>query len=631
MILACNGITKAFGIDEILKDISFHINEKEKLAIVGVNGAGKSTLFKIITGQINADSGTVTLAKDTNMGYLSQHQDLISDNSIYDEMLSTKQDILLLEQKIRLLEHDMHSETGDALEVLLKTYSNLNHDFESKNGYAYKSEVTGILRGLGFMEEDFNRPINTLSGGQKTRIALGKLLISKPELLLLDEPTNHLDLPSIAWLENYLLNYQGSVILISHDRYFLDRIVSKIVEIENGKSICFNGNYTEYSKKKAQLMDAKMKEYYNNQREIKHQEEVIKKLKEFNREKSIKRAESREKLLNKMEVVERPLELNAKMRITLEPEEESGNDVLSVNNLAKAYNTPLFSNISFDIKRGERVALIGANGTGKTTILKIINGIIDADCGSVKLGSRVNIGYYDQEHNILDMDKTLFEEISDAYPHLTNTKIRNTLAAFLFTDDDVFKKISQLSGGERGRISLAKLMLSNANFLILDEPTNHLDLISKEILESALNSYTGTILYVSHDRFFINSTATRILDLENNSITNYIGNYDYYIEKKKEIITPTTATTHNAEPTANKLNWQQSKEQQAKERKRKNDLEKLEKNIENLETRIAQIDELLTCEDVYTDVPKLLALQKEKEGLDEELLQAYEQWETLSE
>ncbi len=631
MILACNGITKAFGIDEILKDISFHINEKEKLAIVGVNGAGKSTLFKIITGQINADSGTVTLAKDTNMGYLSQHQDLISDNSIYDEMLSTKQDILLLEQKIRLLEHNMHSETGDALEVLLKTYSNLNHDFESKNGYAYKSEVTGILRGLGFMEEDFNRPINTLSGGQKTRIALGKLLISKPELLLLDEPTNHLDLPSIAWLENYLLNYQGSVILISHDRYFLDRIVSKIVEIENGKSICFNGNYTEYSKKKAQLMDAKMKEYYNNQREIKHQEEVIKKLKEFNREKSIKRAESREKLLNKMEVVERPLELNAKMRITLEPEEESGNDVLSVNNLAKAYNTPLFSNISFDIKRGERVALIGANGTGKTTLLKIINGIIDADCGSVKLGSRVNIGYYDQEHNILDMDKTLFEEISDAYPHLTNTKIRNTLAAFLFTDDDVFKKISQLSGGERGRISLAKLMLSNANFLILDEPTNHLDLISKEILESALNSYTGTILYVSHDRFFINSTATRILDLENNSITNYIGNYDYYIEKKKEIITPTTATTHNAEPTANKLNWQQSKEQQAKERKRKNDLEKLEKNIENLETRIAQIDELLTCEDVYTDVPKLLALQKEKEGLDEELLQAYEQWETLSE
>ena len=515
----------------------------------------------------------------------------------------------------------MHSETGDALEVLLKTYSNLNHDFESKNGYAYKSEVTGILRGLGFMEEDFNRPINTLSGGQKTRIALGKLLISKPELLLLDEPTNHLDLPSIAWLENYLLNYQGSVILISHDRYFLDRIVSKIVEIENGKSICFNGNYTEYSKKKAQLMDAKMKEYYNNQREIKHQEEVIKKLKEFNREKSIKRAESREKLLNKMEVVER----------TLEPEEESGNDVLSVNNLAKAYNTPLFSNISFDIKRGERVALIGANGTGKTTILKIINGIIDADCGSVKLGSRVNIGYYDQEHNILDMGKTLFEEISDAYPHLTNTKIRNTLAAFLFTDDDVFKKISQLSGGERGRISLAKLMLSNANFLILDEPTNHLDLISKEILESALNSYTGTILYVSHDRFFINSTATRILDLENNSITNYIGNYDYYIEKKKEIITPTTATTHNAEPTANKLNWQQSKEQQAKERKRKNDLEKLEKNIEKLETRIAQIDELLTCEDVYTDVPKLLALQKEKEGLDEELLQAYEQWETLSE
>ncbi len=629
MILSCNNISKAFGIEDILKDISFHINEKEKMAIVGVNGAGKSTLFKIITGQLNADSGTVTIAKDTNMGYLSQHQDLVSDNSIYDEMLSTKNDILLLEQKIRLIEQEMQGVTGDQLEALLKTYSNLNHDYESKNGYAYKSEVTGILRGLGFTDEDFSRPVNTLSGGQKTRIALGKLLISKPELLLLDEPTNHLDLPSIAWLETYLLNYQGSVILISHDRYFLDRIVSKIVEIENGKSISFNGNYTEYSKKKAQLMDAKMKEYYNNQREIKHQEEVIKKLKEFNREKSIKRAESREKLLSKIEVVEKPLELNAKMRIKLEPLEESGNDVLSVSNLAKAYNTPLFSNISFEIKRGERVALIGANGTGKTTILKIINGIIDADCGELKLGSRVNIGYYDQEHNVLDMDKTLFEEISDAYPELTNTKIRNTLAAFLFTDDDVFKKISQLSGGEKGRVSLAKLMLSNANFLILDEPTNHLDLISKEILESALNSYTGTILYVSHDRFFINSTATRILELENCAVTNYIGNYDYYIEKKKDITVP-TATIAIEEPTANKLSWQQNKELQAKERKRKNDLEKVEKTINSLEKRISEIDELLSLEEVYTDVPKLLALQKEKEGLDEELLQAYEQWEILS-
>lgn len=533
MILSCNNISKSFGTDVIIKSCSFNIEDHEKAAIVGINGAGKSTLLKIITGIEPADTGLVTLAKDKTLGYLSQQQNLNSDNTIYDELLSVKQYILDMEAQLRSIENQMKSADDTALETLMKKYSDLNHEFELNNGYAYKSEITGVLKGLGFAEEDFTLNVNTLSGGQKTRVALGRLLLSKPDIILLDEPTNHLDMESISWLENYLLNYSGAVLIVAHDRYFLDKIISKIIELDNGNATVFSGNYTDYASKKAILRNMQLKEYLNQQREIKHQEEVITKLKQFNREKSIKRAESREKMLNKMEFVDKPEILNDKMDIKLEPNVISGNDVLTVDNLTKGFDgTVLFDNISFQIKRGERVALIGSNGTGKTTILKLINGIIPADSGSIYLGAKVNIGYYDQEHHVLDPDKTIFDEIRDAYPDLNNTQIRNTLAAFLFTNEDVFKYIKDLSGGERGRVSLAKLMLSNANFLILDEPTNHLDITSKEILENALNSYTGTVLFVSHDRYFINSTATRIIELANKTVVNYIGNYDYYLEKR---------------------------------------------------------------------------------------------------
>ena len=538
MVLACNNISKSFGIDEIIKNASFHIEEREKAAIVGINGAGKTTLLRIIMGEYQADSGEVIIAKDRTIGYLAQHQKLSGDNTIYDELLSVKKDIIELEQKIRRLELEMHSKEGVELEAVMEAYSKSTHQFELQNGYAYKSEVVGVLKGLGFDESDFEKKMNTLSGGQKTRVALGRLLLSKPDIIMLDEPTNHLDMNSIAWLENYLVNYDGSVIIVAHDRYFLDKVVTKVIEVERGIVSVFSGNYSDYAAKKKQLMDAKLKEYYNQQRDIKHQEEVIAKLKSFNREKSIKRAESREKLLDKIEVIDKPITEQETMHFKLEPAKESGNDVLSVEGLSKAFGgNRLFDNVSFEIKKGEKVALIGNNGTGKTTILKIINHIIDADAGKVKLGANVEIGYYDQEHNVLHMDKTAFDEIGDAYPDMTNTQIRNMLACFLFTGDDVFKKISDLSGGERGRVSLAKLMLSNANFLILDEPTNHLDIMSKEILESALNRYTGTVLYVSHDRYFINKTASRIMELSANTVTNYIGNYDYYLEKR-DILAP---------------------------------------------------------------------------------------------
>ena len=536
MILACQNINKAFGTNVILKDASFHIEEKEKAAIVGINGAGKSTLLKIIMKQIPADSGEVILAKDRTIGYLAQHEAVSSGNTIYEELLEVKQDIFELERHIRTLELQMKSQSGGELEQTLELYNRLNTEFEQKNGYACKSEIVGVLKGLGFTEDEFSKQVDTLSGGQKTRVALGKLLLAKPDLILLDEPTNHLDMQSIAWLENFLINYSGAVIIVAHDRYFLNRVVSKVIEIDHAKATTFLGNYSAYSEKKAQLRDSQLKAWMNQQREIKHQQEVIDKLKSFNREKSIKRAESREKMLEKMEVLDRPDTEVQELKLSLEPRFPSGNDVLRVEGLAKSFGDhTLFTDLDFEIKRGERVALIGNNGTGKTTILKIINELLAADAGSFTLGSKVCIGYYDQEHHVLHMEKTLFEEISDDYPTLTNTEIRNVLAAFLFTGDDVFKRISDLSGGERGRVSLAKLMLSEANFLILDEPTNHLDILSKEILEQALNRYTGTVFYVSHDRYFINQTATRILELTGNTLVNYIGNYDYYLEKKDEL------------------------------------------------------------------------------------------------
>ena len=642
MILSCNNISKSFGTDIIIKSCSFNIEDHEKAAIVGINGAGKSTLLKIITGEEPADTGIVTLAKDKTLGYLAQQQDLQSDRSIYDELLSVKQYILDMESELRRIEAAMNSASGDELDALMNRYTNLNHEFEMNNGYAYKSEITGVLKGLGFAEDDFSLHVNTLSGGQKTRVSLGKLLLSKPDIIMLDEPTNHLDMESISWLENYLLNYNGAVLIVAHDRYFLDKIVSKIIEIDNGDCTVFSGNYTDYASKKAILRNMKLKEYLNQQRDIKHQEEVIAKLKQFNREKSIKRAESREKMLDKIEVVDKPVELNARMNIKLEPSVISGNDVLTVTDLTKSIDgNTLFNNINFEIKRGERVALIGNNGTGKTTILKLINGIIQPDSGSIYLGAKVAIGYYDQEHHVLHMEKTIFDEISDDYPTLTNTEIRNVLAAFLFTGDDVFKQISSLSGGERGRVSLAKLMLSEANFLILDEPTNHLDIASKEILENALNDYTGTVLYVSHDRYFINQTASRILDLVNHTFVNYIGNYDYYLEKKEELTTayageastPSSVSDNSTDKNVSesKLSWQEQKEAQARLRKRQNELKKTEERIGELEDRDSEIDALMIQEDIFTNSVKCQELAKEKAAIAEELEELYMKWEELAE
>lgn len=638
MILSCQGISKSFGEKVILEDASFHIEEREKVALIGNNGAGKTTLLRIIMEEIHADAGQVVLAKDKRIGYLAQYQDVQGHLSVYEELLSTKQYIIDMEERLRAMEVQMKNASGEELDRLMNSYTRLTHEFELENGYAYKSELMGVLNGLGFTEEDFTKQVATLSGGQKTRVALGKLLISKPDILLLDEPTNHLDMESIAWLETYLLNYPGAVFIVSHDRYFLDKVVTKVIEIDAGQVRMYAGNYSAYAEKKAQLRDAQYKAYLNQQREIKHQEAVIVKLKSFNREKSIKRAESREKMLNKIQRIDKPIEVQSQMRLSLEPRVVSGNDVLTVEDLAKSFpQQKLFSNISFQIKRGERVALIGNNGTGKTTMLKILNGLLDADAGSFSLGAKVQIGYYDQEHHVLHAEKTIFEEISDTYPTLTETQIRNMLAAFLFTGDDVFKVISSLSGGERGRVSLAKLMLSEANFLILDEPTNHLDIASKEILEEALNSYTGTVLYVSHDRYFINQTATRILDLTNQSVVNYIGDYDYYLEKKEELTEKYAPTAQEATeeakeetPSEGKLTWQQQKEEQARKRKQENELKKVETRIEELETRDKEIDDTLVLPDVCTNVGRCAELSREKDKIQAELEELYEKWEELA-
>ncbi len=639
MILACHNLSKAFGDQVIVKSGSFHIEEREKVALIGPNGAGKTTILKMIMRELDADSGEIILAKGKSIGYLSQHQELSSEHSILEEVRTAKADVIAMEKQIRTMELEMRHLSGSVLEERLHSYHLLTERFEQANGYAYQSELIGVLKGLGFDENDFSKSVNTLSGGQKTRVALGKLLLTKPDVLLLDEPTNHLDMSSINWLENYLLNYDGAVLLVSHDRYFLNRVVTKVVEVEFGNIMSFQGNYTAFAEKKKMVREARIKEYLNQQAEIKHQEAVIEKLRSFNREKSIKRAESREKLLDKMERIEKPMEDTKELHFDLEPSCISGNDVLSVEGLSKSYGSlKLFEDVNFEIKRGEHVAIIGDNGTGKTTLLKILNEVVPADSGLFRLGSKVQIGYYDQEHHVLHKEKNIFDEISDEYPDLTNTQIRNTLAAFLFTGEDVYKLIGDLSGGERGRVSLAKLMLSEANFLILDEPTNHLDIASKEILEKALNEYTGTVLYVSHDRYFINQTATRILDLVNGSFVNYIGNYDYYLEKKDEL-TAAYATPQNTNNSVNtetcesetKLDWKAQKEAQAKERKRLNDLKKTEDAIAQLEERDGEIDELMTQEEVYTNSVKCRELSEEKAEIVEKLEALYALWEELAE
>lgn len=651
MILSVSNINKSFNEIPVLKNVSFHIEDYDKAAIVGINGAGKTTLLRIIMGELSADQGIVTVSHDKTIGYLSQHEAVSGDNTIYNELLSVKQDIIELEHKIRSVELQMKNASEDTLRQLMNTYSVLTHSFELSNGYAYQSELVGVLKGLGFTEDEFTRSVSTLSGGQKTRVALGKLLLLKPDLIILDEPTNHLDMSSITWLETYLRSYKGAVIIVSHDRYFLDRIANKIIEIDNTESTVFAGNYTEYAAKKEILRTAKYHAYMKQQQEIKHQEAVIEKLKSFNREKSIKRAESREKMLDKIDRLEKPVEVRTDMHLKLEPKFSSGNDVLHVENLSKSFGSlTLFEHLEFDIKKGEHVAIIGDNGTGKTTILKLINELLTPDTGIIRLGTNVAIGYYDQEHHVLHMDKTLFEEISDDYPTLTNTEIRNTLAAFLFTGEDVFKQVKALSGGERGRVSLAKLMLSEANFLILDEPTNHLDIMSKEILEDAINAYTGTVLYVSHDRYFINRTASRILDLNRKVLTNYLGNYEYYLEKKEEQPAANDSSHQNSSSTYapssqgstassspapaaadSKQDWIARKEQQAAQRKKENEIKKCEEHIEQLETRNKEIDTLMASPEICTNVAKLQELNKEKSANDAELADLYEKWELLSE
>lgn len=634
MILSCNHISKSYGVETILNDCSFFINDNEKAAIVGNNGAGKSTIMKIIMGELSPDEGNVIIGKDKTIGYLAQYQDLGSDTTIYEEVKSVKQNLIDMEQKLLGYEKEMAKVSGDELSKLIETYTNLEHRFQLLNGYSYRSEIEGVIKGLGFTEDDFNKFVGNLSGGQKTRVALCKLLLEKPDIIMLDEPTNHLDLNSIKWLETYLLNYNGAVLIIAHDRYFLDKIVSKVIEIENHKAHVYNGNYSDFAVKKQELRVATMNAYLKQQSEIKHQEEVIAKLRSYKQEKFYKRAESREKQLEKMDLIEKPEELKNNMTIKLEPDIVSGNDVLSVESLEKSYNTLLFKNISFEIKRGEHVAIIGDNGTGKTTILKIINGLVDADSGMIKLGTNVHIGYYDQEQHNLTDENTLFEEIANSYPNMTNTKIRNTLAAFMFTGEDVFKRVSDLSGGEKGRLSLAKLILSEANLIILDEPTNHLDMASKEILENAINNYTGTVLYVSHDRYFINQTASRILELTNTKLINYLGNYDYYEEKKEELTATFAPKEENAKAekttSSNKQDYLERKAEAARIRKLKNDISKVEEKIKKYEDRLNELDEMVADPSVSTNSAKLNEIGKEQNEISDKLDKLMEEWEILS-
>ena len=636
MILNVANVSKAYDGKDVLREVSFHIEEREKAALVGVNGAGKSTLLKIIMNLEDADAGSTVLSKDSRIGYLAQHQEISGDCTIYEQLLSVKKELLELSRKIRESEHNMASLSGDALDEEMKRYASMTEAFERNGGYAYRSEVTGVLKGLGFSEEDFSKKLKTLSGGQKTRVALGELLLTAPDIILLDEPTNHLDMHSIEWLETYLINYSGAVLIVSHDRYFLNRVVTKVIEIERGTARTYAGNYDEFSKKKEALRKAAYAAYVNAQREREHQEAVIAKLKQFNREKSIKRAESREKLLEKMEVVEKPITEDEQILFHFVPSVISGNDVLTVEDLAKSFRGhTLFSHLSFELKKGEHVALIGDNGTGKSTLLKILNGVVESDEGEFTYGTNVLSAYYDQEMHVLDSSKTIFDEISDAYPAMNNTQIRTRLAAFLFTDDDVFKRIGDLSGGERARVSLCKLMLSNANLLMLDEPTNHLDIQSREVLESAIRAYEGTVLCVSHDRYFINRTADRILDLTHNHLLNYIGNYDYYVEKKEDVerayLPQMKETSVSLGPSTAKLDWQAQKESEAKKRKQQSDLKRLEQKIEALETESLEIDGLFEDPDIATDADRLTELSTRKAEIAEELEEAYRAWEELAE
>lgn len=638
MILSCKDITKSYGTDIILKKINFNLEEHEKAAVVGVNGAGKTTLFKIITDNLSYDDGQLYIPKNTTIGYLEQNVDIRSEKTIYEEMLSVFESIFELEEKLHSMERKMSSLSDSEYSSFMEQYARFQHEFEESDGYSCKSRINGVLKGLGFTEDEYSQQVCTLSGGQKTRVFLGKLLLMKPDILLLDEPTNHLDIDSIQWLEDFLKSYSGACLIISHDRYFLDRTVSKIIDIENGKSSVYNGNYSFFIKQKDAVRAAQLKQYANQQREIRHQEEVIKTLRQFNREKSIKRAESREKALERMEKIERPENLPEKMHLRLTPQIQSGNDVLSVEDLSMSFgNNKLFSNVSFEIKRGEKVAIIGPNGIGKSTLFKIILNELRPDLGKVVLGVNVNPGYYDQEHHELDDKNTIFDEIHNAYPNMTNGEIRNVLASFVFTEDDVFKTIGTLSGGEKGRVSLAKIMLSKSNFLILDEPTNHLDMYSKEILEDAINNYDGTVLYISHDRYFIDKTAERTLELSRDGITQYLGNYSYCMEKKAEKARIEELSKENSKTpiqsasvhSDSKTDWLAQKEEQAKARKKANDIKKVEDEIEKTENLIKSLEEKLFDPEISADSGKVKELYEEKVSLEEKLEELYEKWEEI--
>ncbi|MBQ4308010.1 MAG: ABC-F family ATP-binding cassette domain-containing protein [Lachnospiraceae bacterium] len=664
MILGCHHISKSYLEVPVLTDVTFTLEKGDRAAIVGINGAGKTTLLRIIMGEEEADSGSITLQKDTTVGYLAQKQNVNSENTILEELLSVKKPVIDMEQKIAEYEQRMNTAEGDELIRMVEDYTELRRRFELEEGYGYRSEVQGVLNGLGFTEEEASRRISHLSGGQKTRTALGKLLLQKPDIIILDEPTNHLDIGSIRWLESYLGSYRGTVLIVSHDRYFMDRIAGKVIELENTRSSVFSGNYSAYAEKKQKLREEQMRAYLNNQAEIRHQEEVIAKLLSFNREKSIKRAFSREKMLDRMERVEKPVEIRDEMHISLKPCIRSGNDVLDIEHLHMAFGPDeLFRDLSFSIKRGEHVALIGDNGTGKTTILKIINGIISPLSGRIRTGVNVHIGYYDQELHVLNPANTVFEEIREAHPDMNNTEIRNLLASFLFTGEDVFKRIDSLSGGEKGRVSLAKLMLSEANFLILDEPTNHLDMVSKEVLENALNSYEGTVFYVSHDRYFINRTASRILSLHDRVLTAYpgngetdsparfIGNYDFYLEKSAELENGASRLSASEDTPVNSgkstagaktgetakgipdsaMDWKKQKEEQARIRKQENDLKKLEKKIAETEEAVRALEETMALPENSTDVARLTELGTKHGELSSLLEELYDTWTGLAE